>query len=140
MRKIRKAYSLEKENPYVVFTYAAVLLYNEKYEEALNKFRWVVETGKIPESKLGCVESLLYMNKPEEALKELQKISEEFSESLSFIKLNFEVYYKLAQNTNSAYNIEQALMWCERVEELYGEDMDLIDKKIKLREMSKLEQ
>lgn len=140
MRKIRKAYSLENENPFVIFTYAAVLLYDERYQDAYKKFDDVVKMNVIPEAKLGCVESLIYMNKLEDALSQLEKIKDEFVNSLSYRKLNVEVYYRLAQNTNSEYNIEQALIWCERVEELCGEDIEIMDKKIKLREMSKREQ
>ena len=140
LRKIRKAYSLEKENPYVIFTYGAVLMYDEKYEEALGKFKLVVENGKIKEAKLGIIESLMYLNKLDEAIQELEKVKDEFQDSTSFAKLNFELNYRLAQNTNSEYNIEQALMLCERVEKICGEDMALAEKKAKLQEMSKREQ
>lgn len=140
LRKIRKAYSLDKENSFVLFTYAAVLMYDEKFEEALSKFRIVVEKGDLKEAKLGVVESLMNLNRLEEAVIELENSKFDFENSISFLKLSFEVYYKLAQNTNSAYNIEQALMWCQRVEELCGDDIDILDKRIKLREMSKQEQ
>jgi len=115
-------------------------LYDERYQDAYKTFDDVVKMNVIPEAKLGCVESLIYMNKLEDALSQLEKIKDEFVNSLSYRKLNVEVYYRLAQNTNSEYNIEQALIWCERVEELCGEDIEIMDKKIKLREMSKREQ
>ena len=140
LRKIRKAYSLDKENSFVIFTYAAILMYDEKYEEALNKFKIVVEKGDIKEAKLGVVESLMHLNRLKEAINELENLKNEFDGSITYTKLSFEIYYKLAQNENSAYNIEQALIWCQRVEELCGDDMDLIDKRIQLREMSKQEQ
>lgn len=140
LRKIRKAYSLDKENPVVVFTYAAVLMYDEKYEEALAKFRTAVNIGNIKEAKLGIAESLMHINKLNDAKNELENIKEEFEASKTYAKLYLEVCYKLAQNENSEYNIEQALIWCQRVEELCGEDMDVIEKRIQLREMSKQEQ
>ena len=140
MRKIRKAYSLEKENPYVIFTYAAVLLYDEKFEEAFSKFKLSLEKGYIKEAKLGCVECLYKLNKFEDAINELNVLESEFENSYTFAKISFELYNKLAQNENSEYNIKQALFWCERVKELGEVDDEFKDKEIKLHEMSKLEQ
>lgn len=139
LRKIRKAYSLDKKSNAVLLTYGAVLLKAEKYKEALEKFDTVNKKSDIPEAKLGYAEACFNLKKYEEASEILNKISDKFDTSIEFRQLMFNVYFELAQISNSAYNIEQALKWCEKVEELDGEDMTIFDKKLILREMSKQE-
>jgi len=139
LRKIRKAYSLEKNSPAVLLNYGAILLHAEKYSDALEKFEKTLENSCFPAAKLGCAEAHYNLKNYEKAAAILEEIKCDFSDSEVFMRLMFNVYFELAQISNSAYNIEQALMWCEKVEELGGDDMDIFDKKLILREMSKQE-
>lgn len=139
LRKIRKAYALDKTSAFVLLNYGAVLLKAGKYKDALEKFEASLNISNTQEAKFGCAEAYYNLKNFEKAASILEEISESYTDSVEFCRLTFNVYFELAQNSNSAYNIEQALIWCNRVEKLGGEDMDVFDKKIKLREMSKQE-
>lgn len=137
LRKIRKAYSLDKNSIAVLLNYGAILLKASKFKDAIEKFETVLEKCDSPQAKLGCAEAYFYLKNYEKSMEILEQISAVFIETLDFRRLMFNVYFKLAQNSNSAYNIEQALHWCAKVEELDGDDIDVFDKKLELREMSK---
>ena len=139
LRKIRKAYSMDRTHAGVLLVYGAILLQMGNSEDALSKFNSILENSDMKEAKLGKIEALHKLKRLEEAVDELENAKNEFQYSPEFLKLGLEVYFELAQNVNSEYNINQALIWCQRVEELVGEDEDVFQKRQELQRMSKQE-
>lgn len=125
LRRIRKAYQLrKKDDSYILFEYAKILLLVKDYENSLEKINQLIETNPDYELAYFCKADIFLHTKNYEKLKELLlNIENNFSESvktLHFLGLTYVDigdYYK----DNEYYN--QAIKYFNKAIEKGGETL-----------------
>ena len=123
IRKIRGAYLKDKRNPRIILVYAILLLKNNEFYDAMEKFEKAFEIdNSLVIAAFGKIECLIKTNKAKEALGLLEKYEENHGKNKEFLMLKIVAYLKLLENDeNNEYLIKTTLEVCDRMFSIHGD-------------------
>ena len=124
LRYIRSAYDIDKQNPDIVFKYAIVLLKSSDYYRAKEKFLATLELDKnYFKAYIGIAECELKLNKPNEALSNLEKCAQQLGDKKDFLMIKMfalvDIFEKDKENTELKDTITQI---CDKIVNEFGND------------------
>ncbi|MBR6163518.1 tetratricopeptide repeat protein [bacterium] len=125
LRKVRTAYKLNRDNPKLIYLYALTLFRTGLYYDTIEKVEELLL--KEPDSLKGKylkIDSLIKINKVQNALGLLREIPESEHESAVYLYLNYLAYFSLAQENPTNYNKSTTLYYCDKMKELYPDEED----------------
>ena len=123
IRKIRAAYLSDKRNPKIILVYAILLLKNNDFYDAMEKFEKAYDIdNSLTIAAFGKIECLIKTNKAKEALGLLQKFEAENAENKEFLMLKIVAYLKLLEeDENNEYLIKTTLEVCDKMFSVHGD-------------------
>ncbi len=125
LRKIRKAYQINRNSEKVLLIYSLAGLKTGLYKDAAEKTDILLE--KFPankDAKLIKANALLNLNKPYEALNVLYSFDEKDKESEIFIYLSYLAYKILVDMSPSNYNENMLKIYSEKLSQINREDFE----------------
>ena len=123
IRKIRAAYKIDKTSNTVNLVYSSALIKHGDYRDAIDKLDDIITRDEeFYSAKFAKVEALFCLKKYQEAIGILQSLPVKLHETKDFLYLNAINYASLAQLSSSHYNVETAMSYCEKLNELYPND------------------
>ena len=123
IRKIRSAWLLDKKNPRIILVYGILLLKNDEYYDAIEKFEAAYEIDKnLLIAKFGKIECLIKTNKVKEALSMLGELEAENADSKELLMLKVLAYVKLLEeDKDNEYLIKTTLEVCDKMFSIHGD-------------------
>lgn len=123
IRKIRSAYLADKNNPKITLVYAILLLKNDEFFDAIEKFEKTFELDKTAIiAVFGKVECLIKMKKIREGLSILNDYEEKYGNDREFLMLKILAYFGLLREEENDYLIETTISVCDKMFSVYGEE------------------
>ena len=117
-RMMRAAYKLEKENILVNYTYAVVCVRAKLYNDALQKFEFILSKDKENKGAFfGRLDCLINLNRPKEVIDFLDRLEYKDREEIKHFYVK--AYTRLACIEPSYYNIEEARKHIAEYKEKY---------------------
>ena len=122
LRKIRSAYKINRNNKRVIWLYAITLYKTGLYHDAISKTDEFLSSNPDDfDAKYFKADTLIKINKAQEAIEYLKELPENQKETKVFLYLNYLAYSKLAQDGNENYNNDTTSYYCDKMKELYPE-------------------
>ena len=129
-RSIRAAYKLSKDDLFINYTYAIVFAKLKLYNEAIEKFDFVLSKDKENKGAFwGRLDCLINLNKPKEVIAILDKTEENNIEAVKHFYVK--AYTRLACIEPSYYNIEEARRHIAEYKKQYP-DFDSKEKELEI--------
>ena len=125
VKKIRSAYLLDKKNPKIIFMYAVLLLKNDEFYDAIEKFEAAYKLdNSMFLAEFGKIECLIKLKKPKEALGLLENYENKYGENKEFLLLKVIAYLKLldiSEDAENKYLIKTTIEVCDKIFSIHGE-------------------
>ena len=123
IRKIRSAYLLDKKNPRIILVYAILLLKNDEYYDAMEKFETAYNIdNNLLIAKFGKIECLIKTNKAKEGLCLLEELESSNNDNKELLMLKILAYIKLLEeDKGNEYLIRTTLEVCDKMFSIHGD-------------------
>lgn len=118
LRKIRKAYQVNRNSEKVILIYALTDLKTGIYSDAIEKADILLSKNEqCKEAKLIKAHSLINIKKPQEALNIIYSLDEKTKETDIFLYLSFLAYKILVEESPSNYNESMLNLYLDKMKE-----------------------